>query len=182
MKRRVSVIFIVLILMTIFSSTVLAAPAQESKSVTFVNIEYQQGGIVLLFHTSGLTKSDLNNNSFFAHSNNQNMNCNFIDDSTDVRCVVSKGLAQDEGEGFHGTLAGIGFWGEFPTNSYCPDGEIPWVNIDMFVDGKLADAGEAPLEVWYDVTAAGYFEIWTQYGITYKITGRFCSSGYYGPV
>jgi hypothetical protein len=110
MKKIVSISFVVLAIMAVFVSTVFAAPA--GKSATLVSVEYQQGGIVLLFQTSGLTKADLKENTFYADSKNQNIYCNFVDDSTVVRCTVSKGLA---GMGnFQGTLAGFGFSGNLP--------------------------------------------------------------------
>src|SRR5258706_13579207 len=110
MKKHLSILFAVLAALAIFTTTAFAAPA--SKNVTLLSVEYQKGGIVLLFETSGLTKGDLKNNSFFVDSNDQKMSCNFVDDTTTVRCTVSKTLA---GKGdFHGTLAGFGFWGELP--------------------------------------------------------------------
>ena len=65
MKKCFSVLFVVLVLMSIFTTTVFAAPA-ASKSVSLVSVQYQAGGIVLLFETSGLTKADLKDNSFYA--------------------------------------------------------------------------------------------------------------------
>src|SRR4030095_4808427 len=133
MKRFFSSVLVVIVALSLFVPAVAAAPAQESKNVTFVGISYQAGGVVLLFHTSGLSKADLKNTSFFAHSNEYHMYCAFKDDTnTDVRCAVSKKLADYVGEGFNGTLAGVGFWGEFPTNTYCSDEEIPWYSVDVF--------------------------------------------------
>jgi len=180
MKRRFSVVFMVLIVMAMLTSTAFAAPALTNKSVTLYSVQYQEGGMVLLFHTIGLTKEDLKNNSFYAHSNTYNMSCNFKDDSTDVRCVLPKKLAQFEGEGFHVVLAGFGFYGTFPTNTYCPDGEKPWVNFSVYIDGELAwDSGEAMLQEWNYVLANGLFDYWAQYGITYEMTGQFCSPDSY---
>lgn len=175
MKKYLSTAFIVVVLMAICTSTVFAAPAQDSKSVTFVGMEYQQGGIVLLFHTSGLTKSDLKNVSFYADSNNQNISCNFIDDTTDVRCVVSKKLAETGGS-FHVVLAGFGFYGDFPENSYCGEGESPWYGYNIYENGELVYSGEVPTVIWDYAAELGYFEVWAELGITYEITGNFCSS------
>ena len=177
MKKHLSVVFVVLVLMAVFTSTVFAAPAQTARNAILVSIQYQESGIVLMFQTSGLTKDDLKNNSFFAHSNSQNMYCFFVDDTTNVRCVVAKKLAEYEGEGFHGTLAGFGFWGDFPRNSYCAEGESKWANIDMFENGELVDSGAVPLWVWDEAAGNGWFEYWEQnYGITYEITSQFCGS------
>jgi hypothetical protein len=165
-----------LVLMAIFASTVFAAPAQNGKSVTLVSIKYQPSGVVLMFQTSGLTESDLKNSSFFAHSSDQNIYCNFVNDTTDVRCLLSKKLAQYQGESFQGTLAGISFYGEFPTNTYCDEGESPWYNYNVYADGELVFSGEVPTWVWNSAAHDGYFELAAEYGITYEITGDFCSS------
>lgn len=176
MKRNVSVVLVMLVLMAIFASTVFAAPAQNGKSVTLVSVKYQPSGVVLIFWTSGLTESDLKNSSFFAHSSDQNIYCNFVNDTTDVRCLLSKKLAQYQGESFQGTLAGISFYGEFPTNTYCDEGESPWYNYNEYFDGELVYSGEVPEWVWRDYEAMGGFEYSAEYGITYEITGGFCSS------
>jgi hypothetical protein len=181
MKRRFSVIFMLLVIMAMLTSTVFAAPAaKDSKYVTLYSVQYREGGMILLFHTSGLTKDDLKNNSFYAHSNTYNMSCNFIDDSTDVRCVLPKKLAQFEGEEFQVILAGFGFYDTFPINTYCSEGEKPWVNYSVYIDGELVwDNGEAMLQEWNYVLTSGLFDYWAQYGITYEITGQFCSSDSY---
>ena len=176
MKRHISVLLVMLVLMAIFASTVFAAPAQNGKSVTLVSIKYQPSGVVLMFHTSGLTESDLKNSSFFAHSSDQNIYCNFVNDTTDVRCLLAKKLAQYQGETFQGTLAGISFYGEFPTNTYCDAGESPWYNFSEYVDGELVYSGEVPVWIWNNAANQGYFDVWAEYGITYEITGGFCSS------
>src|SRR5258706_3344467 len=182
MKRRLSVVFIILVVMAIFASTAFAAPAQSSKSVTLVSVEYQEGGMVLMFHTSGLTKNDLNNNSFYAHSNYYNTYCKFIDDTTDVRCTLSKKLAKFQGESFHVILAGFGFYDVFPTDTYCPDGETPWVNANLYENGQLIASGVVPLKIWNWAITNGYFDEVAQDGFTYEMTSQFCSSQYYGPV
>jgi len=176
MKRLVSAAFVTLVLMAIFTSTVFAAPAQNGKSVTLVSIKYQPSGVVLMFHTFGLTESDLKNSSFFAHSSDHNIYCNFVNDTTDVRCLLAKKLAQSQGETFQGTLAGSSFYGEFPTNTYCDAGESPWYNFNVYEDGELVFSGEVPEWIWRDYEAMGGFEYSAEYGITYEITGGFCSS------
>lgn len=182
MKRRVSVVFVVLVLMALLVSTVFAAPAQNSKSVTFVSIKYLTSGVVLMFQTTGLTENDLKDPSFFAHSSSQNIYCNFVPDTTNVRCLLAKRLAQYQGESFHGTLAGINFQGDFPRNTYCIDDEIPWYNYSVYEYGELVYSGDVPNWVWNQAEAEGWFDVWaTMYGITYEITGKFCSPDYYGP-
>jgi len=184
MKRRLSVVFITLIIMAMFTSTAFAAPANGNKSVTLVGVEYQEGGMVLMFHTSGLTKDDLKNHSFYAHSNYYNMYCNFIDDTTNVRCTVSKKLATFQGESFHVILAGFGFYDVFPIDTYCQDGETPWVYYSVFLNGELVFTdGVVPIKLWNNAITSGDFNYWAQtYGVTYQMTGQFCSSQNYGPV
>lgn len=176
MKKRISVVFVVLVLMAVFASTVFAAPAQNGKSITLVSIKYQPGGVVLMFQTSGLTESDLKNSSFFAHSSDQNIYCNFVNDTTDVRCLLAKKLAQYQGESFQGTLAGISFYGEFPTNTYCDEGEAHWYNYNEYEYGELVYSGAVPESIWREYEALGGFELSAEYGITYEITGGFCGS------
>jgi hypothetical protein len=88
MKRLFSILFAILAALGIFPLHAFAASG--SKNVTLSNIEYQSGGIVLLFETSGLTKADLKGASFYADSNFQKISCNFVDHKTTVRCVVSR--------------------------------------------------------------------------------------------
>ena len=176
MKKRFSVLFVVLVLMSIFTSTVFAAPA-ASKSVSLVSIQYQAGGIVLLFETSGLTNADLKDNSFYADSNDQKMSCNFVDDTTKVRCTVSKALAGEGG--FHGTLAGFGFWGELPQprsfDLVCAAGEIAWLTIDVFENGELVFSGEIPAWIWDEITSDGALDELAEMGIIFQVTGAFCA-------
>ena len=184
MQRRFSVVLISLILMAMFTSTAFAAPANSNKNVTLVSVEYQEGGMVIFFHTSGLTKNDLTNNSFYAHSNYYNMYCNFIDNTTDVRCTISKKLAKYQGESFHVILAGFGFYDVFPTDTYYPDGETAWANYSVFFNDELVFSdGVVPIKIWNNAITSGDFDYWAQtYGITYEMTGQFCSSQSFGPV
>jgi hypothetical protein len=181
MKRRFSVVLMVIMTMAIFASTAFAAPAQSNKSVTLVSVEYNEGGIILLFHTSGLTKNDLENNSFAAHSSNRTMDCNFIDDTTDVRCVLPKKLAQYQGEAFHVILAGFGFYDTFPANTYCPAGEIPWTSYNEIYNGETMYSGVVPMKIWNQALTGGFFAYAAQYGVTFEMNGHFCSSQNFGP-
>src|SRR6185295_2029571 len=138
MKKHLFVLFVTLITMAMFASTAFAAPASDGKSVVLISVEYQQGGIALLFHTSGLTKGDLKDHSFYAHSNYHDMYCNFMDDTTDVRCLVSKKLSNYGGESFHVTLAGFGFYDELPYKiiEVCQNGQAEWYVINVFDNGE----------------------------------------------
>lgn len=175
MKKIISISFVVLAIMAVFASTVFAAPA--GKNATLVSVEYQKGGIVLLFQTSGLTKADFKNNSFYADSNNQNIYCNFVSDTTIVRCVVSKSLA---GMGdFRGTLAGFGFSGELPqartfdnaTNVTltCSNGDVLWYTIDWYSNGVFQFSSTIPAYI-YDVAWQGATNI-----NDIVVTGTFCA-------
>ena len=177
MRRRLSVLFMVLVALAVFTSTALAAPLAVGKSVTLLSVEYNKGGIVLLFETSGLTKADLKDNSFHADSNFQDMYCTFAGGTTIVRCTVSKGLAGLGG--FHATLAGFAFWGELPQarslELQCADGEEPWYAIDVYEYGEYVDSGEIPVEIWNLFEAEGIFDLLAEeLGITFEITDTFC--------
>jgi len=182
MKKFFASVLVMIVALSVFVPAVGAAPAQESKSVIFAGVSYQAGGVILLFHTSGLSKADLKNTSFFAHSNEYDMHCAFKDDThTDVRCVLPKKLANYAGEGFNGTLAGVGFWGEFPANTYCSDGEIPWYTYDVFDNGEYVGSGEVPVFIWRKVASQGLFEFWESVGVHFDITDGFCGSADFGP-
>jgi hypothetical protein len=183
MKKYFSILFAVLAALTIFTSTVFAASG--NKSVTLVSVSYQKGGIVLLFDTAGLTKGDLKDTSFFAKSNNHKMFCNFVDDTTKVRCTVSKGLAG--GGEFYATLAGFGFWGVLPEpksfGPVCTDGEIVWYTINVYESGELVDSGELPAWLWSELVAEGIIDEAAEFGITFEITGTLCAPDFdFGPV
>ena len=175
MKKCLSILFAVLVALAIFTSTVFAA--SENKNVTLVSVSYQKGGIVLLFETSGLTKSDLKDNSFYADSNDQKMSCKFVNDTTNVRCTVSKALA-GQGE-FYGTLAGFGFWGQLPEarnlGLVCAEGEVPWYRIGVYFDGELAYSGDIPAWLWDLFVTEGLVEEAMQDGVTFEITDAFCA-------
>lgn len=184
MKKRFSVLLAVLVTMMVFVSNVLAAPA-ESKSVKLVSVTYQHGGIVLIFETSGLTKDDLKNHTFVATSTQQDMYCNFVDDSAKVRCVISKGLA---GQGdFHGSLAGFAFSGKLPeARSFsapsCPTGQVLWYYVNEYFSGILHWSGQVPAWMWNQAAADGSFVKWASQGKTYSITGSFCAPDSSNPI
>src|ERR1051325_4515213 len=116
MKKGLSALFFVLVAASMLVSNVFAAPAQSSNmNATLTSTTYQRGGVVLLFQTTGLSKSDLKNISLTAHLKQWDISCNFIDDTSDVRCVVTKKLSKFDGEEFHGALAGFYFSGTIPS-------------------------------------------------------------------
>ncbi len=110
MKKGLSALCLVLVATAVLVSNVLAAPAQSNKNATLNSVTYERSGIVLLFHTSGLSVHDLHSTSFTALSKQWNITCNFVGDTTNVRC-----LSIFAGEGFHGTLAGFHFAGKLPS-------------------------------------------------------------------
>jgi hypothetical protein len=171
MKRHFSVVLAMLSILAMFPTNAFAAAG--SKKVALSSIEYQQGGIVLLFETSGLSKADLRNNSFYADSNFQKMSCNFVDHTTTVRCVVSRALA---GHGnFRATLAGFAFWGEIPEPRFrCEGGEIAWYSIDVYQNGELVDSGELPVWIWKEFVSLGILDDAASEGVTFDITNTFC--------
>jgi len=176
MKKRLSVLFVVLAVTAIFASTVFAAPA-DGKSVKLIGVDYNKGGVVLTFETSGLTQADLNGAALFANSNDQGIYCNFVDNTTTVRCTAAKKLAGDGG--FKVTLAGFTFWGELPGErdlQACGVGEMLWYTYDYYVNGELVYSGaEVPAFIWDEHEASGGFIIDAQNGWTYEITGSFCA-------
>ena len=152
---------LVLMAATLFVPNVLAAPSLSNRNATLSSVTYERSGIVLLFSTSGLSKNDLNDKSFTAHLEQWNMTCNFVDDTTDVRCLVSKKLSIFAGEGFRGTLAGFLFTGELPsarefpsraatetratieTSTVCSDDQTLWYTFEYFNSSYQA-------EIWSD--------------------------------
>jgi len=161
MKKGLSALFFVFVTMMVLVSNVLAAPAQINRNATLKSATYEKGGIVLMFHTSGLSKNDLHKTSFTAHSEHWNMTCSFVDDTTDVRCLVSKKLSRFAGQEFYGTLAGFYFAGKLPnarsfptpiitetaliveSPTACPDGQTLWYTFSYSNQSYQA-------EVWSD--------------------------------
>ena len=186
MSKRLSALITVLVALALLTTSAFATSAfaaSAGKFVSLVRMVYQRGGITLLFETSGLTKADLKNTSFYANSNEQNMTCNFVDHTTTVRCTVSKSLA---GMSFHATLAGFSFWGELPKGSSpsitCDDGEIPWYTINLYQDGVLVDSGDMPAYIWKELVAAGFLNELASQGITARIAATFCEADITEPV
>ena len=165
MKKILSALFFALVATTMLAINVLAAPAQASKNATLQRVSYERSGITLFFHTSGLSKSDLNNISFTAHSKQWGMKCNFVNNTTDVRCQVSKKLSMFAGSSFQGKLASFAFAGTIPsarmfpasvatttstttlmtieTTNACPEGQTLWYTFDYSNSSYQA-------EVWSD--------------------------------
>ena len=180
MKKVLSALVFVLMTLAVLASNVLAAPAKSNRGVTLNSVSYERGGIVLLFHTSGLSKNDLKNISFTAHSEQWNMACNFVDDTTNVRCLVSKKLARFAGASFHGALAGIYFGGTLPSirafpnlvvaeNSMgtvgCSDGQTLWYTFEYSNTSYQA-------EIWSDNyldsnTFYSLYGVYPEYSSTY---------------
>jgi len=176
MKKRLSVLFVVLAVAAIFASTVFAAPV-SGKSVSLLKVDYMEDGVVLWFETSGLTQADLNGATFEANSNFQDIYCTFVDDSTTVRCSAAKSLAGQGG--FKVTLAGFIFWGDLPKERTfgltCGGGEVPWYSVDAYYFGEYDGAFDVPVWGWDEHEASGGFIIDAQNGWTYEITGSFCA-------
>jgi len=172
MKKYLSILFIVFGVMAIFASTVLAAPA--SKNASLLSVSYNEGGVVLMFQTSGLTKADLKDASMYATSNWHKMYCQFVDDTTKVRCTVDKKLA---GMGsFKAVLAGLGFWGELPQarTVTCNSGQTTWYAYNEYHNGKLVYSGKVSAVVWNQAVSNGFFSLMEKYGYTFEITATLC--------
>jgi len=173
MKKHLSILVIVLAITAIFSSSVLAAPAAGTASL--VSVSYNDGGVVLIFETSGLKKSDLKGATLYAGSNWHEMYCTFVDNTTKVRCTVSKNMA-GKGE-FYAELAGIGFWGVLPQpRAVCSEGQIPWYSYNEYHNGVLIYSGKVPVWVWEEAEASGFFNQLAKQGYTFVVTGSFCDS------
>jgi len=189
MKKFLSALLFALVTTTVFVSNAFAAPAQAGKAVTLQRVTYERGGITLLFHTSGLSKNDLKNTSFNAHSKQWNMVCSFVNDNTDVRCLVSKKLSMFAGSGFQGKLAGFTFAGVLPsarafpdpvvtaasttvstlmtteTTTACPNGQTLWYTFEYSNPSYQA-------EVWSDHyidpdTFQSLYNVYPEYTTTY---------------
>lgn len=158
MKARLSRSVALFISIVVFLSSFAANPL--SKSVTFLEARYVPGtGIVLLFETTGLKKSDLRGATINVHSNQYDLSCSFKDagknDETKiVRCVASGGLTEYAGESFTAFLAGYGFSGIVPAekigeaSSSCPEGEELWLLITIF-DNEDEFTITVPAELFY---------------------------------
>lgn len=172
MTSRLSKPVAVLLSLVVFLSTFAANPL--SKSVTFLEARYVPGvGIVLLFDTTGLKKSDLRGATIIVHSNEYKLSCNFKDgdekdDSNTVRCVAPGGLSQWAGESFTAYLAGYIFNGIVPAEkrdaASCPEGEELWLSITVFGD-----------EFFIPAEFLSFLEtLFQDLEIDYEITGQAC--------
>ena len=170
MKKFLSVFLVVFAITAIFASSVLAAPANST--VNLVSVSYNDGGVVLIFETSGLTKSDLKDATILIDSNWHKMYCTFVDNTTKVRCTVSKKMA-GKGE-FYAVLAGVGFWGELPNpRPVCGD-KIPWYSFNQYQNGTLVGSGELPVWFWEFLVENGIIAQFAKAGTTFELTGTFC--------
>lgn len=162
MKKSLSALCIVLVIATTFVSNVLAAPAQASKNVSLSSVTYERSGITLLFNVSGLSKNDLKNISFTAHSRQWNMTCNFGDDAS-VRCLVSKKLSIFAGESFQGTLAGFHFAGKLPSAREFPIRVTPTMTLLGSADPAACPDGQT-LSYTFEYSNSAYqAEVWSDY-------------------
>lgn len=164
MKKGLSALFFVLVTMAALVSNVLAAPAQVNRDVTLQRVTYGRSGITLLFHTSGLSKDDLTNTSFTAHSKQWNMACNFIDNTTDVRCLVSKKLSMFAGQGFQGTLAMFHFEGKLPSVRAFPSPVV--IETSVVTETPTACPDGQTLSYTFEYSNSSYqAEVWSDYSI-----------------
>ncbi len=177
MKKRLSVLFVVLAVAAIFASTVFAAPV-NGKSVSLLSVDYNPGGVVLKFETSGLTQADLTGATFFADSNHQDIYCTFVGDSnTTVRCTAAKSLAGQGG--FKVTMAGFTFWDDLPkekiTKLTCGAGDVLWYSVNQYINGEFYQSFTAPAWAWDEHEANGGFVKDALQGKTFERTGEFCA-------
>jgi hypothetical protein len=174
MKTRFSVPLALFIVLAVFFSSFAANMA--GKSATFLEVRYVPGvGVVLLFETTGLTKSDLRGASIFVHSSSYNLSCNFKDgnkkdETRIVRCVAPGGLTEWAGEMFSGHFAGIHFSGIMPAKkvpaeqSGCPAGQELWISWQAY-DGEDPYQDSAPAWQFHEIAP---------YIGEYEILGQFC--------
>ena len=168
MKKGLSALFFVLVTMGVLVSNVFAAPAQSNRNATLKSTTYERGGIVLLFHTSGLSKNDLNNISFTAHSQQWNMTCNFVDDNTNVRCLVPKKLSVFAGKSFHGTFAGFSFSGKLPSARTFPSPIV--TETPVVTETPTACSDGQTLSYTFEYSNSSYqAEVWSEYSINSDI-------------
>lgn len=193
MKKGLSALFFALVTTAMLVSNVLAAPALSNRNASLENASYEKGGIVLLFHTSGLSTNDLTNTSFTAHSEQWNIACNFVDGTTNVRCLVSKKLSMFAGEGFHGALAGFNFAGSLPSARSFPTPVTPLTDTVTGTPTTCSDDqtlsytfaysnSEYQAEVWSDYymsaeTFYSLYKVYPEYTSTY--TDSYWSGGIY---
>lgn len=177
MNPRLSRIVAVLLSVVVFLSSFAANPL--SKSVTFIEARYVPGtGIVLLFDSTGLKKSDLRGASIIVHSNEYKLSCSFKDagkkdDAKVVRCVASGGLSQWAGETFIAYLAGYSFSGIVPAEKsnapICPEGEELWLLVLILENGE--PLVEIPIPAEYLSLLTDELQ---EYELDYEIVDQAC--------
>jgi hypothetical protein len=164
MKKGLSALFFVLVTMAVLVTNVLAAPVQANRKATLQRVTYEKSGITLLFHTSGLSKGDLKNKSFTAHSRQWDMTCNLVGGTTNVRCQVSKKLSMFSGEGFHGTLAGFYFAGKLPSARVFPKPAV--TQTAAVTEAPTACSDGQTLSYTFEYSNSSYqAEVWSDYYI-----------------
>ena len=162
MKKGLSALVFVLVAMIMLVSNVFAAPAQFNGNISLESVTYERGGIVLLFHTSGLSQNNLNNTTFTAHSEQWNMDCKFVDGTTTVRCLVSKKLAMFADESFHGTLAGSYFAGVLPGARTFPSPVVTETLVITETPSQCSDG--QTLSYTFEYSNSSYqAEVWSDY-------------------
>ena len=160
MKKGLSALFFVLVTMAVLVTNVLAAPAQANRKATLQRVTYEKSGITLLFHTSGLSKGDLKNKSFTAHSRQWDMTCNLVGGTTNIRCQVSKKLSMFSGEGFHGTLAGFYFAGKLPSARVFPKPAV--IQTAAMTEAATACSDGQTLSYTFEYSNTSYqAEVWS---------------------
>jgi hypothetical protein len=178
MNPRFSRTVAVFLSIVVFLSTFAANPL--SKSLTFLEVRYVAGtGIVLLFESTGLNKSDLRGATITVHSNSYNLSCNFKDaekkDETKVvRCVASGGLSQWAGESFTAYVAGYSFSGIVPaeksSTASCLDGEELWLYVLITLEPGEQVGGPIPADIFYEFLAP----LLQDEGLDYEIVDQAC--------
>jgi hypothetical protein len=177
MKKGFSALSVALVAIMMFVSNVYAAPAKSNRNATLQSVKYERSGIVLFFQSSGLSKNDIKNLSLTAHSGQWNMACSFVNDTTNIRCLVSKKLSIFAGEDFHGTLGGIRFTGQIPgarpfpspsateVSTNCTDGQTLWYTFEYSNTSYQA-------EVWseYAMDSDTFYSL---YGVYPEYSGTY---------
>ncbi len=156
-----------------------------------------------MFHTTGLSNSDLKDISLTAHSTYWDVSCNFVDDTTAVRCVVTKKLSIFHGQQFNGGLAGFFFSGTIPSarkfrnptvgttlfsvsfSDACSDGQTLWYTFEYSNESYQAEVwSDTPIDpdTFYSLYGVypEYSSISTDNGQTSYIYGYTTTTSGYG--
>lgn len=180
MKSRFSRAVAALLSLVVFLTS-FAANSLISKSLTFLEARYVPGtGIVLLFESTGLKKSDLRGATIYVHSNSYKLSCSFKDgddkdESRIVRCVASGGLSDWAGETFTAYLAGYSFNGIIPAEksnatATCAEGEELSVLVIILLEGEFLEGGWITADSFYAYLAP----VLQQEGLDYEILNQAC--------